>query len=416
MMGKNIGKGERRVDDKMKLTIGLIRRAVCPADAHDPVPESLSHEQMENVLSFFQDWGNSQDLTHLIGAALQELNWPISEKWKIEFRKSLYYACARAETMEREWQEISRVLTERKIRHMALKGTVLRRYYPEPWMRTSSDIDVLVDRQNLNDATAALSEQLGYKSTYYSAYDVSLRAPSGVHVELHYKAIEEASAPRVKELLDPLLDRGVPGTSEYDRVLPDAWFYLYHMAHMAKHITSGGVGVRFFLDIWVLCHGMTFDRAEREALLEKAGLKTFADRSESLEQVWFEGKEECAFDAEYGEYVFYSGAYGSRPRAIATEAILQKSGKPAFWRKIFKPYEELIVWYPKLKVHPRLILFYQVRRWIRIVFGNPLRLYFLKRFAPQLAQKEDVHQVRRLLSQLEIGEELAAKAKQDQDP
>ena len=45
-------------------------------------------------------------------------------------------------------EQIEKVLDRENIEHIFLKGATLCNYYPEPWMRTSCDIDVLVKRED----------------------------------------------------------------------------------------------------------------------------------------------------------------------------------------------------------------------------------------------------------------------------
>ena len=57
---------------------------------------------------------------------------------------------------------------------------------------------------------------------------------------------------------------------------------------MAKHfVSTGGCGIRPFLDIWVLNHKIDFNREKREKLLSDGGLDVFAKQAELLSEVWF---------------------------------------------------------------------------------------------------------------------------------
>ena len=74
---------------------------------------------------------------------------------------------------------------------MPLKGVVIRELYPEPWMRTSCDTDILVHRKDLKKAENVLINELEFVKQDESVYDVTLRSINGVTVELHYDLIEE---------------------------------------------------------------------------------------------------------------------------------------------------------------------------------------------------------------------------------
>ena len=64
------------------------------------------------------------------------------------------------------------------------KGAVFCKYYPEEWMRTSCDIDVLVRRDGLDGAVAWLTKRYGYVEKERATHDVSLYSMTGIHVEL----------------------------------------------------------------------------------------------------------------------------------------------------------------------------------------------------------------------------------------
>lgn len=61
-----------------------------------------------------------------------------------------------------EYNRICDALESVEISFLPLKGSVLRQYYPEPWMRTSCDIDILVHENDLEKTTEYLVRDLGY--------------------------------------------------------------------------------------------------------------------------------------------------------------------------------------------------------------------------------------------------------------
>ena len=59
-------------------------------------------------------------------------------------------------------QKTSFKIKKVQIPFLPLKGSVIRQYYPEPWMRTSCDIDILVDFEK--DAHVGLFKYAGMYS------------------------------------------------------------------------------------------------------------------------------------------------------------------------------------------------------------------------------------------------------------
>ena len=107
-------------------------------------------------------------------------------------QKEVFVSCARYEQMAHVQAEVYSHFEEAHIPFLPLKGAVLRQYYPEAWMRTSCDIDILVQKEHFERADAILCEALHYKrATEFTPHDVSYYAPGGVHLELHHALIED---------------------------------------------------------------------------------------------------------------------------------------------------------------------------------------------------------------------------------
>ena len=82
------------------------------------------------------------DLTHLLALGLRNNGLLTLENGELE--KEIFHAAFRFEQLNYELTSICRTLERAQVPFIPLKGSVLRQYYPEPWMRTSCDIDVLV--------------------------------------------------------------------------------------------------------------------------------------------------------------------------------------------------------------------------------------------------------------------------------
>lgn len=108
-----------------------------------------------------------------------------------ELDNEMFRAAFRCEQLEHELKKICGTLEKARIPFIPLKGSVLRRYYPEPWMRTSCDIDVFVREADLDRAIEALWENLSYRIGEISDHDVQIYTPNGQHIELHRNLIED---------------------------------------------------------------------------------------------------------------------------------------------------------------------------------------------------------------------------------
>lgn len=335
----------------------------------DSIPENLK-ERLSNpdLLKALYEASKAHDLAHLIADALfknklLDKDTPVGKA----FLKQLQMAVVRYEQMAYELKSVSEVLEEKKIAHMPLKGSVLRALYPQPWMRTSCDIDIYVQESDLEDAVGALVETLGYRNEGKGGHDVQMFAPSGVHLELHYDLIEDSRYPKFQKALSKIWDNAVPvGESAYTYKMTDEDFYFYHIAHTAKHFNNGGCGIRPFIDLWYLEKSLPYDREKTDELLTECGLFKFAEAARKLVQVWFKGEEHDELSKETAAFVLSGGTYGALENKVAVQT--SKGRFAYFLYRVFPPYRELKNQYLVLRKWPILYPFYIVRRWFNLLF------------------------------------------------
>ena len=149
--------------------------------------------------------------------------------------------------------------------------------------------------------------------------------------------------------------------------MSDAAFYFYHIAHMAKHFEESGIGLRFFLDLWILDHFVECNAAAREALLMEGGLLPFSQAMRKASEAWFSGETADEATVRIQKYVVASGIYGSKHHRVAIERAKNGTSGKQVKRRIFMPYQELKKQYPVLEEHPVLTPAYEVRRWAHLL-------------------------------------------------
>lgn len=227
---------------------------------------------------------------------------------------------------------------------------------------------MLVRIDDFERARDTISEKLGYNTDNVKLdHDISMYAPSGVHLELHFATVEEYFAVNAKDVLEDIWEYGyVKEGCSHQYCLSDDLFYFYHVAHMAKHYEYGGVGVRFYLDMWLLC-GIENDREKREALLRKGGLLTFAEVAEELCRIWFDDRAHNARTLMMQRHVVQNGIYGTKENNVAWDQIKHGGEKKNALRLIFLPYKQMVIKYPSLEKHKYLYPFYHIRRWCSTV-------------------------------------------------
>ena len=105
----------------------------------------------------------AHDLAHLVGDALIRNRLLSDGEVKAKFEKQMMTAVYRYERINYELNCLTEALNQAEMPFIPLKGSILRQYYPEPWMRTSCDIDILVREEDIDAATQAIEKKLGYE-------------------------------------------------------------------------------------------------------------------------------------------------------------------------------------------------------------------------------------------------------------
>lgn len=270
---------------------------------------------------------------------------------------------------EYELENICNALETAKVSFIPLKGSVIRKYYPEPWMRTSADIDVLIHGTDIERAKLYLSENLKYKYAGTNEYDVSFYTAGGCHIELHFNLMEDDLVSSAAAVLENVWDTAVEHTGcDYWYEMSDELFYYYHIAHMAKHFVIGGCGIRPFIDLYILNHKFNFDKEKCNLLFARGGLTDFAKAAELLSEVWFNNAEHTDITYRMQEYILCGGVYGTHENHLMVQQRKLGGKFEYILYKIFIPYKELKKLYPILEKHRWLTPAMEIRRWFRHIF------------------------------------------------
>ena len=182
-------------------------------------------------------------------------------------------------------------------------------------------------------------------------------------------------------------------------------FYINVMAHLANHFVSGGVGIRFVLDIWVCNHLRVprYDRQRVEQELERVGLLEFARKIEALAQWWFSDTPATAELEALADYIISSGSHGDECRAMLNAICLSpgKSRGSALWHKIFYPRQDLETRFDWVVGRPWFLpVAWIVRAW-KALTGRRKRIFRWSK-GTQSFTEEQIEQQRKLLREFGI--------------
>ena len=353
-----------------ELLMALLRAEVCGGDVSPSLKESLTEEALEPLYTL----AKAHDLAHIVGNALGKIGALPKNEVATQFRRQGMLAMMRCAQLEFEYENICAALEEAQIPYIPLKGAILRNYYPESWMRTSCDIDVLVKPEDVETAASALTEKYGYRRGKESAHDLSLYSSGSVHLELHHTAVEDGRAGSAQKVLGRIWEDAAPRTpGAYQHCLSDAMFYFYHIAHMAKHMEEGGSGVRSFLDLWIINNRMEGDVNARKQLLEEGGLLAFEAVAQRLTNAWFCGGETDRLAGQLEQFVLTGGVYGSVENNVAIKQLQMGNKLQYAFARIVPSYEKMKDRYPVLARHKWLLPILYVVRWFDTAFTGRVK-------------------------------------------
>ena len=324
--------------------------------------ENASDDDFKRLYAF----SKYHDIAHLVGDAVIKCGYALGDEIKAKFQKQSMLAVYRYQTSDEELASVSKALADANIPFVPLKGSVIRDLYPEQWMRTSCDIDILIHEEDLEKASGLLLGG-GYRSHSTSAHDISLISQNGVNLELHFSLIEDGRIGKTEEILGSVWDYAEEQLSSKASVLRDEMFYFYHIAHMAKHIEDhGGCGIRPFIDLWILNNRAEYDISARDQLLSSGELKKFEKVSKELSEYWLEGKTPSELALKLERFIFSGGVYGSFKNSAVIGSGKEKSRVKYLLKRIWMPYNLLVGKYPSLKGKRVLQPAYEVRRWFTL--------------------------------------------------
>ena len=263
------------------------------------------------------------------------------------------YRDAQAEHLK---QHLQTALQQACVPHIFLKGAVLKYDYPEPALRTMSDLDILVYAKDF-DAIAVVANALGGKAVTGDGNHRNYLFPGKVAVEFHPNLLHHATP--IGTGINPGWQYAKDMQDSFSKELTEEGFYLNTICHLASHFVDGGVGVRFVLDVWVSrqLRKTQPDRAFVEAELTRFGLLDFAKKIEQLADAWFGEQPMSPLLEELGEYILTSGSHGTTDRAMLNALSLSPGSNQfsALMKKAFYPRAELEDRFPWCKGKPLLL-------------------------------------------------------------
>lgn len=350
------------------ILFALLRSAIRGTQLTESELKSYSSDMLQDLLKI----SSKHDVIHLLALGLKRND--LITKESIDIQKYIFSAAYRHERLRYECDNLCEAFENAKIPFLPLKGSVICKYYPEEWMRTSCDLDILVREGDLEKAKTLLVDSFGYKYHGKGPHDISLFSPTNIHVELHYDLLEDGFVNTSSNILRNIWNVAVIRNGfHFWHEMPDDMFYFYHIAHMAKHFVNGGCGIRPFIDLWILDTMPESDTVKRSVLLEEGNLLKFCNVARKLSRVWFLGEKYDLISHQMEDYIMRGGVYGSNENRILVQQ--QKNGGHIKYAlsKIFIPYDVIKFHYPILQKYRWLTPIMEIRRWCKLIFCGHLK-------------------------------------------
>lgn len=232
----------------------------------------------------FAEAGQQTVLPLALEAALS-LPQPLQPPGRVveRFRSAVLRQIIRNETLMAAQDRILQTFSREGIPCVVLKGSSVSVNYPRPELRILGDIDILVNKSTLEEASLALLG-LGYhRSACNEAFHLGFAAPDA-HVELHFEAAWFPDSAAGRALRGVMADaaaqsQNVKLENHSFPVLTPARQAVSLLFHMQQHLKGLGIGLRHLCDFAVFLP--LFNPGEWESsiapALREGGLLRFAE-------------------------------------------------------------------------------------------------------------------------------------------
>ena len=274
---------------------------------------------------------------------------------------------------ENQLMEIDRICNafdENKIEYLKLKGSIIKRLYPQHEMRVMSDADILI-REKQMDKLEKLLPTLGL--TFECASDHEWIWKSDVMpFELHKRIVASYQKDFYAFFGDgwKLGHKKSDTSCEYVMTLEDELVYLF--THLSKHYREAGIGIKHLTDIYLFLKSYPdLDTEYIHTSLSKMHLLEFYSNIKKTLDVWFNGAE-CDEVSEFiTAKIFDSGVYGTRLADMKARAVRLSKGtdtkgakRKRYIQLIFPKYRYMCLIYPWLSKCPIMLPFMWIWRII----------------------------------------------------
>lgn len=228
--------------------------------------------------------------------------------------------------------KLHEILSSSKIPYVILKGNVSASYYPDPMLRAMGDVDFLIEKKDIGKVDLLLRKN-GFEAQQ-SNHECERAYHKGISIwELHWEVNGVPGGEVGKTIhiyLKDMIEKAEPATLTNGEYLSPTPFHhgLVMLLHVARHMITGGIGLRHLCD-WAVFIDRIGDKFPElfEDKLKNIGLWRFAQLLTQLSVVYLKCPEqnwmgELEFDLldALKDDLFAAGNFGHKDSNRADEA------------------------------------------------------------------------------------------------
>lgn len=302
-------------------------------------------------------------------------------------------------------RRFSQSLSRQGIDHILMKGYVVKDCYPIPQLRTYGDIDLVIRQEDREKCHAFLVQQGFQVKTDWEPVYAYTRGQE--FYEIHTQLLDADIPGNVwvrQWFSHPWENASVSGEHVYQ--FSNEYHFLYLLAHLAKHITGSGAGLRLYMDIalYLRRFGDSMDWGIIRRGLGDMQLTTFADSILCFIERYFGIKSPLKANTseevleELANVTLSGGVFGREGQSSGT--LTMKTQSPdatpggALLRRLFPSAKTIESRYTYLQKRPWLLPVAWIHRLIRT--RKDFRSHRLEAVSLWQADKSQVQQAQRL--------------------
>lgn len=336
----------------------------------------LQPEEKPDNISFEKvlEYGRMHEVANIAYLSIQKLKTPPDSGTLNLWTQEYWKAVKRDAIQTKAKNEVLSALHSRGIYTLEVQGTYVKKFYPQSHLRMMSDMDLIVPEEHFS-SLEDIMHGLGYETV--KLHDMELDVVKGsVHIELHTEFFDERSLVHTA-IGSPRDYISVDG--EYNAVVDDTVFYLFHLLHTIKHCMQDGSGLRRITDLYYLEKAMSgrADMKKIDSILVQHGFYDAKLQLIAVMNHWFYGIEPETDVSDLETDIRLAGNHGTEELFYRHKFDREKAKGKHFVKLkyflsliFFLPKEKLYSYYPFLEKHNSPLFVCRLYRLFRIVFSR----------------------------------------------